>query len=260
MLLCITAGCGHSPESLASYRGHEYQYALAEKYRIGDGVERDMAKAIFWYEKASVSAPFAVGKKVGNNRALHRLAELYREGEEIPADYERSIYWHKRYIEKTGSPWSMHAIATMYRTGGPGVPKDPDLALSWYRRAADEGIHWAQYQVGEAYRMGVGVDKDANQAARWFEKAALLGNDWAQLRLSKSLRSGDGKLRDIDAANEWLRKSAEQGNDWASLAMGDVYRSGDGVDRNLAKSVEWYRIAADKGNEEAKQRLVELGL
>jgi TPR repeat protein len=260
MLLGIASGCSHSPESFASHRGHEYQYELAEKYRTGDGVERDIARAIYWYEKASVSASWTPRGKIGNRRAMLKLAEIYKEGEGVPVNYERAVHWHTRYVEKTGSSWSMQAIATMYRTGGPGLPEDADLALSWYRRAADEGNHWAQYQVGEAYRKGAGVDKDASEAARWYEWAALQGNDWAQFRLSKSLRTGDGVPEDIDAANEWLRKAAEQGNPWAALTMGDFYRSGNGVDKDVTKSVEWYRIAADKGNEEAKSQLAKLGL
>ena len=31
-------GCASSPESMAEYRGYEYQYELAERYRLGDGV------------------------------------------------------------------------------------------------------------------------------------------------------------------------------------------------------------------------------
>lgn len=259
LLLGMATGCSHSPETMASSRGHEYQFELAERYQTGNGVERDMAKAIYWYEQASVSAPWGGRGKTGNNNALQKLAKIYSDGDGVPVDYQRSVYWHNRVIEKTGSHWSMHAIAGLYNTGGPGLPKNTNLAAAWYRKAADEGNHWAQYQLGEAYRKGDGVGQDAGKAGYWYEMAALQGNDWAQLQLSKSLRAGDGKPKNVAAANEWLRKSAEQGNDWASLALGDVLRLGKGVDKDVEQSIAWYQRAADKGNKQAQDRLVELG-
>jgi hypothetical protein len=39
------AGCASSLESMAEHRGYEYQYALAERFRLGEGVEQDPAKA-----------------------------------------------------------------------------------------------------------------------------------------------------------------------------------------------------------------------
>jgi hypothetical protein len=43
------AGCASSPESMAEHRGYEYQYALAERFRLGEGVEQDPTKAAYWY-------------------------------------------------------------------------------------------------------------------------------------------------------------------------------------------------------------------
>jgi uncharacterized protein len=253
------AACSHTPESGAAYRGHEYQYELAEKYRLGNGVEKDPSKAAYWYYKAATSPGWSATRGIGHNGARKKLAEMYRNGEGVPKDYQQAVYWYQEVIQKDNSASAMYQIGELYSTGGPNLPKDEVTAVQWYREAAEQEWHWAQFKLGEAYRTGGGVEKNLDEAARFYEMSALQGNHWAQLRLSESFRSGEGKPRDIAAANDLLRKSAAQGNHWAMLGMGDIYRNGDGVDRDLTQAAEWYTRSAQQGNPKAQRHLVEIG-
>ena len=47
--------------------------------------------------------------------------------------------------------------------------------MKWYRKAADQGLAEAQYNLGVAYLEGSGVGKDRAEAAKWFRRAADQG-------------------------------------------------------------------------------------
>ena len=59
---------------------------------------------------------------------------------------------------------------------GRGVEQDFALAMKWYRRAADQGLANAQYNVGWLYANAVGIPRDENEAARWYQLAAENGH------------------------------------------------------------------------------------
>jgi len=48
--------------------------------------------------------------------------------------------------------------------------------LADYKKAAELGEAWAQYQVGSYYWFGKGVDKDREKAIAWWTEAARNGS------------------------------------------------------------------------------------
>jgi hypothetical protein len=50
---------------------------------------------------------------------------------------------------------------------GHGVPQDYAAAVSWYRKAADQGDANAQGNLGVMYAKGQGVPQDYVQAHKW---------------------------------------------------------------------------------------------
>ena len=51
---------------------------------------------------------------------------------------------------------SQNSLGWMYENGQ-GVEKDLEEAVKWYRKAADQGNAYAQYNVGVVYYKGEGV-------------------------------------------------------------------------------------------------------
>ena len=68
---------------------------------------------------------------------------------------------------------------------GLGARQNYTEAIRWYRKAAEQGVVKAQYNVGVAYEMGRGVAKDHAQAVMWYRKAAGQGHARALERLRK---------------------------------------------------------------------------
>ena len=56
---------------------------------------------------------------------------------------------------------------------GQGVPRDNAKADAWYRKAADQGFDYAQFNLGVAYEDGgLGVPQDYALAYMWFNLAS----------------------------------------------------------------------------------------
>ena len=60
---------------------------------------------------------------------------------------------------------------------GQGVPLDYALAVSWYRKAAEQGDGSAQNNLGVMYENGQGVPQDYVQAHMWFNLAGALAGE-----------------------------------------------------------------------------------
>jgi TPR repeat protein len=78
----------------------------------------------------------------------------------------------------------MNRLGVLYQEGH-GVPKNYELALQWYRKAADAGNATAIYNLGLMYELGQGVRKDSGAAVVWYRKAAEAGNEDAKKRLQQ---------------------------------------------------------------------------
>ena len=55
---------------------------------------------------------------------------------------------------------------------GRGVPQNYATAAVWYLRAAEQGLHEAQADLGTMYASGRGVPLDYALAIKWWNRAA----------------------------------------------------------------------------------------
>jgi TPR repeat protein len=71
---------------------------------------------------------------------------------------------------KAGNPVALRQLTAL---AGPGKAKAQ--AVSWLRKAAEQGDVNAQHNLGVLYDIGEGVRKDAGQTVVWYKKAAEQG-------------------------------------------------------------------------------------
>lgn len=139
---------------------------------------------------------------------------------------------------------ALYELATDYDMGRKGKRRDDNQALSWYRKAAEQGHAESQYEVGYAFRRGKVVVKDHNEALIWFHKSAEQGYVSAQYILGTIYYMG--KNMNHNKAAIWFRKAAEQGHGEAQYGMGIMYREGYGVQKDENKAAIWFRKAAEQ--------------
>ena len=110
-------------------------------------------------------------------------------------------------------------------------------AAEWYRRAADQGLPSAQFNVGYGYAHGIGIAKDEAEAVRWFERAAAAGHGMAQQSLGLAYLTGQGVTKDETRALMWLELAAESGQKDSAAALGDLRKALDESQRAEARQL-----------------------
>jgi len=152
-------------------------------------------------------------------------------------DNRKALEWFRKAAEQ-GVPWAEYETAAMY-IGGEGTPADPVTAMTWYRKAAADGIMVANLDIGVMYWLGEGVEKDSAEAARWLQIAADAGEPRAQFILGLLYRDGDGVTQDYAEAMRLFRASAAQRWAQAAYALGDMIKQGKGTEKNLVVGQAW---------------------
>lgn len=84
-------------------------------------------------------------------------------------------------------------IGIAFDYGTNGVAPNAQLAMKWYRTAAELGQPVAMANLGIMYEYGRGVKRDINTAISWYKKAAAAGNSVAADNLANLYRSGAAK-------------------------------------------------------------------
>lgn len=192
----------------------------------------------------------------GDPQAQYELGIMCANGVGTRRDAEEALVWFKAAAGK-GHPTAQYLVAVAY-ANGMGTEKDEYQAIQWFFKAADQGnekallklarrvadhhqgfafqcclkaanlgLPEAQYEIAEAYALGVGVAADAATARAWYERAAKQGVVRAQHALACLIeRDGAG---DVDpAALRWYRAASAQGHPGAQLALARLDGAGLG--------------------------------
>src|SRR3954453_11487028 len=131
---------------------------------------------------------------------------------------------------------------------------DYAAAVAIWRPLAEKGDADAEFNLGQAYRLGRGVATNLAAAKTWFERAAAQGHVDAQTTLGLLLfQNGDQA-----AGLKWLKKAADQGEPRALLVYGTALVNGDSVTQNPVLGYAFVSRAAAQGLEPAKDTLKQL--
>jgi TPR repeat protein len=85
--------------------------------------------------------------------------------------YKQAVTWYRKAAEQGSVAGQMH-LAALYRDGGKGFARDMEQAAAWYRKAAEQGDVTAQATLGVLYSIGQGVPHDDVEAYFWLDLAA----------------------------------------------------------------------------------------
>ena len=176
-------------------------------------------------------ALFTKAANKGDAKAQNNLGAMYDKGQGVPQDYNQAASWYRRAADQ-GDAEAQYNLGLMYEAqynlglmyeaqynlglmynDGRGVPQDYKQAVSWFRKAADQGDAKAQYNLGLMYYYGHAAPKDYVEALKWITIAAAYSTE-------KENRDHIARNRDIVAnkmtpaqiaeaqkrASEWKKK------------------------------------------------------
>jgi uncharacterized protein len=131
---------------------------------------------------------------------------------------------------------------------------DYTRAVAIWRPLADKGDADAEFNLGQAYRLGRGVSINLAAAKTWFERAANQGHVDAETTLGLLLfQNGDQ-----EEGLKWLKKAADQGEPRALLVYGTALVNGDSVTQDPVLGYAYVSRAAAQGLGPATETLEQL--
>ena len=131
---------------------------------------------------------------------------------------------------------------------------DYDRAVAEWRAPAIAGDADAQFNMGQASKLGRGVPLDQEQATEWFRRAAAQGHPQAGDNYALILfREG----RKADAL-PWLEKSAARDEKRTELVLGAMLFNGDGVPKDWVRAYALVSRASQQGLPQAAPTLAQM--
>ena len=166
-----------------------------------------------------------------------RLSVTHDNDDSVLRNAEEAVAGYRKSAEQ-GHAWAQFNLGMAYDTGN-GVTKDAVEAVKWYRKSAEQGDATAQYWLGLAYFYGNGVTKDFFEAYAWFVLAGVGGSEKAREMCSDMLK----KMTDEQIADATKR---------AKDTVGAAQCLRESAEQGNAKAQLWLGRAYDEGNGVAK--------
>ncbi|KAI7849263.1 hypothetical protein BDC45DRAFT_280814 [Circinella umbellata] len=205
----------------------EFQVALM--LSNGQGIERNHAAALPWYEKAA---------RKGHRAAWYNLGLYYAKGlGGVQINNRRAEICFEKAAKKGFIP-AMTLLAALYRAA----------AASQQHVASSENNNNDNGNVRLLRQQMKTQQEKREWMVYWFQKAATLGDVAAQRELGMLYDSGLGVTQNYEQAFILLQKAAAQNDPRATLLLGSYYQNGlGGIEPNVEKALEIYNQAVKLG-------------
>lgn len=241
--------------------------ALASKYRLGVGVQKDIKEAKI-LERNAAEAYLSAALQ-GDVHAQLRLAQGYYNGSSLPKDDDEAMRWYKKALTSLssnpdqGDGEAQYVLSNLYNYGeliyGGVFPQDYREAMKWLEKAAEKGYVKAQGLVGDYYRTGLGhyydspnfVMRNNAKAVKWYTLAAENGYHGALLNLGNMYADGRGVTKDCNKAITLYTRDAELGYSAGPSNLASMYQTGKCVAKDIQKAYMWTLISGVQGLSDA---------
>jgi TPR repeat protein len=172
-------------------------------YMQGVAVEKDEKISEKW---------FSMGyEKIEKNRisaeAGERIAQYW-----LAQQFQSWVTWGAKN-------WLIHEYKGLKHPEKYSGSADYEEAARWFKRAADQGLPEAQYQLGKCYEEGKGVSEDEVEAVKWYRKAAEQNFEPAQFELTDRAWNGKGIPKDRVAVFKSYLTASAKGDDVSKVLM-----------------------------------------
>ena len=149
------------------------QLRLGIAFEFGQGVDKNVDKAIYWYHIAADR---------GDPVAQTNLGYLYETGGNGLENPAEAAKWYLR-AAVSGFARAKFNLGILYLQGT-GVEKSDEEAAHWIGQAADAGCPRAMAALGYLYANGKGVPRDPRKASELIQKSAKKNDSNLCARLS----------------------------------------------------------------------------
>lgn len=253
MLFCIShnvqAQSFGQIKSLAESGNVEAQFYLGNLYENGKGCEKDIHKAIFWYEKSLAN---------GNKHVAPHLAIVYYNINEHSKAYPLflSVASSSENIKvDDGMLGISQFFVGLYNLQGLGINKDEKSGIAWLEKAKANGDDNAFIVLGTCYLKGIGTPKNPTKSFELYKEGFERFKDKQEfaVKLAMCYLEGYGCTQDFkkvyplieNIANGTACSLSEQWRATAQLILGVAYYKDSTIDEHYNKAFNWLTKVAD---------------
>lgn len=199
-LLKAAADAGHAQAAgfyawtLLNAKGGERNDAVARRYlELGDdggdpfsiynlalalsaghlGFPTDLSSAATKYQRAA---------DLGWVNAIRQMGWVYQNGLGVGKNEVTALGYYQEAAD-LGLVIAWQDLGVFYQEGRGGLEAQPEVALEWFRKAANQGDDNAMASLGRAYALGLGTPRDIELAKLWYGRASATGNEQAARQL-----------------------------------------------------------------------------
>lgn len=165
----------------------------------------------------------------------------------------RAKLWHTVMVGALATA-GMPALADVKAGVDAWSKGDYRRAIEEWRGPAVKGDPDAQFNLGQAYKLGRGVPADLPVAEGWYRKAALQGHEQAEDNYGLALFQ-NGKRAE---ALPWLEKASMRGEARAQYVLGTMLFNGDGAPKDWVRAYALTLRASQAGLPQAGQSLAQM--
>ena len=200
----------------------EAQMLLGQLYFNGEGVEKDITAAMYWYEKAATQ---------GFTDAQYRLGSLYFDGKRgIPKDYDKAHQWLQKALEN-GSIKAKPKLEGLFKLDS-GKVVNLNESTDVLQEIANKGNKQARFLYSQRLLKGTGFPQDKAKAVAMLTEDAKQGFVKAQKRLGELYYYGDGVPQDYFEAYAWSMAYA------GTKELGGLAREGKQTARSALRKLD----------------------
>ena len=237
-------------------QSYAYHFLILSK-RGATWAQCDYIK-ILWKQKNpnywTIMFNYAITLPNNNPEIYGWLSRCYREGRGIEKNLIIAAKWMRKACEGgvKWADWELFDILWRINT-----PESMSEAVGFVMPLAESGVRELQGWIARCYREGKGVEKDLDKAAEWMRKACNQKLWYASWELFDILWLIDTPVS-VKEAISIAEPLAQSGNRELQGRMGRAYRDGKGVVKDLNLAMEWFEKAADQNLAWAKKELADL--
>lgn len=247
------AGADDQKPAASVNDGGEAQFQLGRAYLRGEGVPKDVEKALELMKSAAAQ---------GNTEALGGVGYFYSNGIAVPKDDKQATEWFRKGAEKGSAKAQLNLGKTLLSNKKESDSKDSDPilqeALQWIKKAADQGLPEAGLTYARILFYGdYGTSKDYEKAIDYLKPGCETGIADAQNMLGAMYEAGNGVSMDVVSAKSWYRKAAMQGYAKAQRNLGTLIGPLVGNKEDRIEALAWLLIASDQLDVPAQKTLAD---
>lgn len=145
---------------------------LGNRYYLGDGVARDPAESLAWWQRAA---------EYGSARAAYNLGVTALDAER-PDSHAARAWLQQAADGDIAAAWFALGVLNLR---GPEGSAAYDAACASFSRAAERGNARAAANLGAMYERGIACPRNAATAIDWYRRAAANGIPGAQAHVTR---------------------------------------------------------------------------